>query len=203
MQMTSDDGATVTKSDLRAREWTETMISRLLGDPDDTRYLHLWGRVSTTMKLYRLDRVEAVEATVEWQEWRDRNRRHRATRTRAAYAAAKKCQIREMRGNPDARHALEPFLDQCQTYSAEYGGLGAHGHLLREVRTGDGTAVTDHVWVRTEDWRLPATPSVGSRFTFSAIAQLYRKGYMGYREDRDRGTAVDIKLDAVQPAEGT
>lgn len=77
-----DTGAVVTRAQLRERGWTDSMIARLLGEPDMTlpnpRY-----RSAAPMRLYRRERVETIEASVEFAARREIGAR-RAERSKAS-----------------------------------------------------------------------------------------------------------------------
>jgi len=125
--------------------------------------------------------------------------KQRATRSLAAYRAADSRRANEVESDPRARRELLPLLHTTARYTATYSGPGTHGFLLRNVMH-DGQLVTDHVWIHDQ---LTPEPAVGEQFEFSAWAEWYRKGYMGWREDvdRERGTRCDIQLIDVRRIE--
>jgi hypothetical protein len=54
-------------SDIKKRGWTDALIARFLGRPDDTR-VNPHYRSGPPMRLYKLDRIERVEASTEYRE---------------------------------------------------------------------------------------------------------------------------------------
>ncbi len=187
---------TVNVTTLKSRGWTDTMIRRLLGTPDEEYRLHLGGRRYTWTKRYTIARVEAAEQTAQWQTWRAKNVKHSAARSLGAMQAADTRREHEVSADPSARQALLPLVHTTARYTAIYSGPGAHGCLLTDVMH-EGQLVTDHVWIHDQ---LTPEPAVGEQFEFSAWADWYRKGYMGWREDvdRERGTRCDIQLTDVR-----
>jgi hypothetical protein len=183
---------------IKDRGWTDTMIRRLLGAPDEIERIHLGGRRYTTTKRYQLARVETVESTPEWQAWRAKNEKSHAARVAAAYDAADTRRTRELLADPTARQELLPLIHETLRYTATYRGLGAHGYLLTDIRH-YSKIVTDHVWISD---KLIPEPKIGDQIEIEAWADWYRKGYMGHREStleqRDRGTSVDIQLTSVR-----
>jgi hypothetical protein len=69
--------AKVSASDLKRRGWTEAMISRLLGTPDERQPNPYYPSAGTPMRLYLSPRVEAAEASPEFRQWSERNRARR------------------------------------------------------------------------------------------------------------------------------
>jgi hypothetical protein len=58
----------VTKSTLKERGWTETLIKKFLPTPDDTAPNPHYRSAGAAMQLFNLDRVEGIEASAEFKE---------------------------------------------------------------------------------------------------------------------------------------
>jgi hypothetical protein len=70
----------LTKTQLKARGWTDKLIASLLGQPDQTRS-NPYYRSGPEMQLYCLQRIEAAEALSEFQQGTaDRAKRKEAAR---------------------------------------------------------------------------------------------------------------------------
>jgi len=67
------------KDDLIKREWTNTAIERLLGEPDRMRLNHLY-KNTKPIKLYSENRVLKAEKTDDYQKFFQRKRKVRETR---------------------------------------------------------------------------------------------------------------------------
>jgi nucleosome binding factor SPN SPT16 subunit len=82
----------VTVSELRKRGWTDALISRFLGEPDDRRQNPHY-RSGPPMKLYNTHRVVQAEATAEYRAAQDARKGRREAAQKAL--ATKKRRIAE------------------------------------------------------------------------------------------------------------
>lgn len=102
---------------LRQRGWTETLIRRYLGEPDQrvTRYLY-----ATQVRLFALSRVEEAEARADFQADRERAIQHKLAAARAV-----ETKRRKMAEHLAALRAEVPVLDRdelvaraCEHYNS-------------------------------------------------------------------------------------
>lgn len=97
--------AYLNKTKLKARGWTDSLISKLLGAPDETRrnpyYLS-----SPPQQLFLRRRVEAIEATAEFQDALEVTQKRR----QAAKAAAEKRRERTL----DAAEAIDIVVPKLE-----------------------------------------------------------------------------------------
>lgn len=63
----------LTKSELKHRGWTESMIKKLLGQPDSTKK-NPYYKSAAPMCLYEVGRVNAAESTKEFKEYQDKKK---------------------------------------------------------------------------------------------------------------------------------
>lgn len=69
-------GTYICQRDLKCeRNWTQTMINRLLGEPDDRIPNPYCESKSRMIKLYELDRVRNVESTAEFSRAQSKAKR--------------------------------------------------------------------------------------------------------------------------------
>jgi hypothetical protein len=99
----ADDRQHLSVSALKERGWTDTMVKRLLGEPDKTAKNPHYSSAPRT-RLYALDRIQQVEAD---PEWRDKIAARREVR-RAKDAA--RCEEWD-RYQKQCRAELERFLE--------------------------------------------------------------------------------------------
>jgi hypothetical protein len=73
----ASDHAYVTLASLKERGWTNALVNKFLGDPDDTR-ANRYSR-SAPIRLYKMERVSAVEMTPDWQIAKAKSAKRSAT----------------------------------------------------------------------------------------------------------------------------
>lgn len=81
------------RSDLKARRWTDSLISKLLGEPDETA-MNPYYTTAAPVKLYLVDRVIPIEGAQEFQESLDRRKRRRQPK-RSSHEV--RCEAQEVR----------------------------------------------------------------------------------------------------------
>ena len=72
----------ITKTELKERGWTESIIKRFVPDPDATAP-NPYNRHGASTKLYNIDRIERVEQTNEFKEAQDKADRRRKSAKKA------------------------------------------------------------------------------------------------------------------------
>lgn len=129
----------LTKSDVKARDWTDGAIRQFLGDPDSERR-NPRGANSPTIKLFERERVIAAEQSADFQAWQEKTHAKReAARARGLANAEKKRQALR-----DYIDALPIELPVFSSQKALYKRAVEHYNDLQLSRDGDGWAsVTD------------------------------------------------------------
>lgn len=90
----------ITFTGLKARGWTDGLIRRHLGEPDEVAANPHYSQAGAPMRLYALARVEAAEGTVAKEDLAARRRN--GTRNRQAAAAAVATKERRLIAEIDA-----------------------------------------------------------------------------------------------------
>lgn len=114
-------------TELRERGWTESMIKRILGDPDDTRPNPRYKHAGHPMRFWSRARVDQIETTDEFRERAQQAKKRSAKAKETAARQAKT--LAELVANIEVIVPEMPFDELIQQTIEHYNERGTGNYL--------------------------------------------------------------------------